>query len=34
VEKYPHRSRGRGNKIGGFLDLGGGRLDKGITLEM
>jgi hypothetical protein len=31
-EEHPHRSRGRGNGIGGFQE--GGKLGKGITFEM
>jgi hypothetical protein len=30
--EHPHRSRGRENGIGGFLE--GGKLGKGITFEM
>jgi hypothetical protein len=31
VKVQPHRSRGKGNGVGGFLK---GKLGKGITLEM
>jgi hypothetical protein len=33
VEEYPHRSRGREDRIGGFRGEGA-ELGKGITIEM